>query len=138
VPKAGLEPARRCRRGILSPLRLPIPPLRRFLHNSNGFHNVRSNDLTPCQRTLSYIYETSTKVFARSSTSYQVATYSAFVIPISFISFLSSSVHSLTKALISSFLPGLISSKGLYDAFLTTGLRIIYPSFVQTALTSPS
>ncbi len=27
VPEAGLEPARRCRRGILSPLRLPIPPL---------------------------------------------------------------------------------------------------------------
>ena len=29
VPKAGLEPARRCRPGILSPVRLPIPPLRR-------------------------------------------------------------------------------------------------------------
>ena len=28
VPKAGLEPARRCRPGILSPVRLPIPPLR--------------------------------------------------------------------------------------------------------------
>lgn len=28
VPKAGLEPARCCHRGILSPVRLPIPPLR--------------------------------------------------------------------------------------------------------------
>ena len=26
VPGAGLEPARCCHRGILSPLRLPIPP----------------------------------------------------------------------------------------------------------------
>ena len=28
MPEAGLEPARSCPRGILSPLRLPIPPLR--------------------------------------------------------------------------------------------------------------
>lgn len=28
VPEAGLEPAQGCPRGILSPLRLPIPPLR--------------------------------------------------------------------------------------------------------------
>ena len=27
MPEAGLEPARSCPRGILSPLRLPIPPL---------------------------------------------------------------------------------------------------------------
>ena len=27
VPEAGIEPARPCDRGILSPLRLPIPPL---------------------------------------------------------------------------------------------------------------
>ena len=30
VPEAGFEPARACTRGILSPLCLPIPPLRRF------------------------------------------------------------------------------------------------------------
>ncbi len=28
VPEAGLEPARRFRPGILSPVRLPIPPFR--------------------------------------------------------------------------------------------------------------
>jgi hypothetical protein len=28
VPRAGIEPARGCPRGILSPLRLPIPPPR--------------------------------------------------------------------------------------------------------------
>ncbi len=28
VPEAGLEPAQAAARGILSPLRLPIPPLR--------------------------------------------------------------------------------------------------------------
>ena len=28
MPVTGLEPVRRCRRGILSPLRLPIPPHR--------------------------------------------------------------------------------------------------------------
>ena len=28
VPQAGLEPARRCQQGILSPWCLPIPPLR--------------------------------------------------------------------------------------------------------------
>ena len=28
VPEAGIEPARPCGRGILSPLRLPVPPLR--------------------------------------------------------------------------------------------------------------
>ena len=28
---AGLEPARCCHRGILSPLRLPIPPHKRFI-----------------------------------------------------------------------------------------------------------
>jgi hypothetical protein len=33
VPVAGVEPARRFRRGILSPLRLPIPPYRRTVHN---------------------------------------------------------------------------------------------------------
>jgi hypothetical protein len=30
VPKAGLEPARYCYHRILSPARLPIPPLRRI------------------------------------------------------------------------------------------------------------
>ena len=29
VPEAGFEPARPCDRGILSPLRIPVPPLRR-------------------------------------------------------------------------------------------------------------
>ena len=29
VPGAGIEPARCCQRGILSPVRLPIPPSRR-------------------------------------------------------------------------------------------------------------
>ena len=30
VPKAGIEPARYCYHRILSPARLPIPPLRHF------------------------------------------------------------------------------------------------------------
>jgi integrase len=34
VPEAGLEPAQGCPRGILSPLRLPIPPLRQFFYFS--------------------------------------------------------------------------------------------------------
>ena len=42
VPLAGLEPARSLDRGILSPLRLPIPPQRRvnvkfFVRNSQNF-----------------------------------------------------------------------------------------------------
>jgi hypothetical protein len=32
VPEAGLEPAQAFTRGILSPLRLPIPPLRRLVY----------------------------------------------------------------------------------------------------------
>ena len=31
VPGAGVEPARNCFRGILSPLRLPVPPSRHAL-----------------------------------------------------------------------------------------------------------
>ncbi len=31
VPEAGLEPAQAVARGILSPLRLPIPPLRHMV-----------------------------------------------------------------------------------------------------------
>ena len=34
VPEAGLEPAQACTRGILSPLRLPIPPLRHTVYFS--------------------------------------------------------------------------------------------------------
>ena len=36
---AGLEPARSCPRGILSPLRLPIPPHQHgvYIHQSEGF-----------------------------------------------------------------------------------------------------
>ncbi len=33
VPLTGLEPVRYCYRGILSPLRLPIPPQRRIKYN---------------------------------------------------------------------------------------------------------
>ena len=32
MAEAGLEPARRCRQGILSPQRLPIPPLGQVLY----------------------------------------------------------------------------------------------------------
>jgi hypothetical protein len=38
VPKTGLEPVRCCHRGILSPVRLPIPPLR---HNRTKKRNWR-------------------------------------------------------------------------------------------------
>ena len=45
VAEAGLEPARSCLRGILSPLCLPIPPLGHFslwtiefLHNINMYY----------------------------------------------------------------------------------------------------
>ena len=41
VPEAGLEPARSCPRGILSPLRLPIPPLR---HINGGTTRNRTVD----------------------------------------------------------------------------------------------
>ncbi len=38
VPEAGLEPARACTRGILSPLCLPVPPLRRkMMEATPGF-----------------------------------------------------------------------------------------------------
>ena len=37
VPLAGLEPARSFERGILSPLRLPIPPQRHLLEAPPGF-----------------------------------------------------------------------------------------------------
>jgi hypothetical protein len=33
VPGAGIEPARCCQRGILSPVRLPIPPSRQWEAN---------------------------------------------------------------------------------------------------------
>ncbi len=38
VPGAGIEPARGFPRGILSPLRLPIPPpgQTHVIHNNNG------------------------------------------------------------------------------------------------------
>ena len=37
VPQAGLEPARRCQQGILSPWCLPIPPLRHiYLFGAGG------------------------------------------------------------------------------------------------------
>ena len=44
VPKAGLEPARSCPRRILSPLRLPIPPLRRIRHKL--YYHKRNNNAT--------------------------------------------------------------------------------------------
>ena len=34
MPQTGLEPVRCCHRGILSPLRLPIPPLRHMFFNN--------------------------------------------------------------------------------------------------------
>ena len=37
VPKAGIEPARYCYHGILSPTRLPIPPLRRQMVSPRRF-----------------------------------------------------------------------------------------------------
>ena len=40
VPVTGLEPVRCCHRGILSPLRLPIPPHR---HNANIIPSVSRN-----------------------------------------------------------------------------------------------
>jgi len=45
LPRAGVEPARLCRRGILSPLRLPIPPSRLETEVSLVTH-------TPCLRAL--------------------------------------------------------------------------------------
>ena len=47
VPVTGLEPVRCCQRGILSPLRLPIPPHRRvqralLYHNARGFSIIRT------------------------------------------------------------------------------------------------
>ena len=42
VPLAGLEPARMLLRGILSPLRLPIPPQRRMDNfKKNSAHEIR-------------------------------------------------------------------------------------------------
>ena len=39
MPVTGLEPVRGCPRGILSPLRLPIPPHQHgvYIHQSEGF-----------------------------------------------------------------------------------------------------
>jgi hypothetical protein len=40
VPEAGVEPARCCHRGILSPLRLPIPPPGHTMEGGTGFEPV--------------------------------------------------------------------------------------------------
>ncbi len=40
VPAIGLEPIRCCHRGILSPLRLPIPPRRHVPAITNHFHII--------------------------------------------------------------------------------------------------
>ncbi len=45
VPEAGLEPAQGCPRGILSPLRLPIPPLRRRLHCKTLHEDLASRQM---------------------------------------------------------------------------------------------
>jgi hypothetical protein len=42
VPEAGLEPAQGCPRGILSPLRLPIPPLRQRIHFKSHHEDLAS------------------------------------------------------------------------------------------------
>ena len=42
VPKAGIEPARYCYHRILSPARLPIPPLRQFKDGVSG--TIRTSD----------------------------------------------------------------------------------------------
>ena len=39
VPKVGIEPTRGCPHGILSPARLPVPPLR---HRTKGAANIQS------------------------------------------------------------------------------------------------
>ena len=44
VPRAGLEPARYCYRGILSPLCLPIPPLRQLISIDGGDTRIRTGD----------------------------------------------------------------------------------------------
>ena len=40
VPKAGIEPARYCYHRILSPARLPIPPLKHIFFKENGVSEV--------------------------------------------------------------------------------------------------
>ena len=58
VPKAGLEPARRGLRLILSQVRLPIPPLRHIvLNNSNiiSFYNYTVN-INNYLNLIKYIY----------------------------------------------------------------------------------
>ncbi len=48
VPKTGVEPVRCCHRGILSPVRLPVPPLRQMdvsqKEASDLFSEVRLED----------------------------------------------------------------------------------------------
>jgi hypothetical protein len=39
VPKKGVEPLRCCHRRILSPLRLPVPPLRHSIFSCNNYFN---------------------------------------------------------------------------------------------------
>ena len=46
VPRAGLEPARSCLRGILNPLCLPIPPPG-FLYNSPSMYIINDWRLKP-------------------------------------------------------------------------------------------
>ncbi len=48
VPRAGIEPARYCYHGILSPARLPIPPprpIRRFYKKNGAGDGTRTRDL---------------------------------------------------------------------------------------------
>jgi hypothetical protein len=45
VPKVGIEPTRYCYHRILSPARLPIPPLRREQYFKNGvLETIRTSD----------------------------------------------------------------------------------------------
>ena len=56
---AGLEPARGCPRGILSPLRLPIPPHQlthfRYLYGINGAYRARTCDPLLVRQMLSQL-----------------------------------------------------------------------------------
>ena len=46
VPEPGIEPGCPCERGILSPLRLPVSPLRHSLSLLKGLPIVKKNVLT--------------------------------------------------------------------------------------------
>ena len=68
VPAAGLEPARCCHRGILSPLRLPVSPRRHApLHRTTAANTCQAQEIRRPPRPRSRSARTSSDLFGKST-----------------------------------------------------------------------